>query len=467
MRKFIIFLILALSVLIHAPSLTWSYHLDDLDNFYSISSQKNFSDTINYILSPGDGHFIPFLRILYLFCFRNFWLDPFFFHSMTLLALLLSGFLLFKMVERLSRSFAVGIFAAALFLWSTSYLRCLETSFAHFILSLPFVLGVLYAFLRYQETRRWPWILLASVLAFLAPLISAMGVLTGLWLVLFSWLCLPKKENILKKMKLAAFPLLLWLAGVVIFLMKVCPGLSPSDPGLYFQNAVVLTAKSLWIYILPSLGGVASFALLTVLFLTVIGIIDRKEISWRYVCFFLLWIIGNYLYIYFGRGKWGMRLLYSQHYGFYAFVGFVSVFSFFLTQLIKRGLAILEKKRILQFLLVPIVIVYVFFQYSVAVQASQGRKSLLILGQQTTTALKDYGAQRNSEKIFLKDALISYPVLYPYARPVSYFTAFLLPTELQGRIYWAPETEKSFLDFLEKEKTQYPEWYDLFHSGKL
>ena len=72
LRIAIILFILAASLFIQFPSTQWSYHLDDLDNFYSISLQKSFSDTLVYIVSPGDGHFIPFIRTLYLFCFKIF-----------------------------------------------------------------------------------------------------------------------------------------------------------------------------------------------------------------------------------------------------------------------------------------------------------------------------------------------------------------------------------------------------------
>jgi hypothetical protein len=465
LRIGIILFILAASLFIQLPSTQWSYHLDDLDNFYLISLEKSFSGMADYILSPGDGHFIPFIRTLYLVCFKTFWLDPFVFHSVMLFAFLLSGFLLIKLVERLSGSLIAGVFGGMLFLWSTSFMKCLETSFAHFVLSLPFVLGVLYAIVKYRETERRSWYFFASALAFLAPCVSAMGVLTGFWILLFTWLCLDKHKNSLLKRKLIALPLLSWFVGVVIFLIKVCPTLSAIKPGVYLQNAFVLTAKSLWIYILPSLGGFLGFAYFMLFSLIVIGIMYRKEIAWKPVCFFLLWMVGNYMFIYFSRGKWGMRLLNSQQYGLYAFAGFVAVCSLFFAPFIKYAFSTFLKRKVVQALLLVAAVGYILFQHNLVAQASQGRKSLLVLGRQTTDAIGEYCFQNNKKSISLKEAVVSYPALYPYSRPLSYFTAFLLFPDSKNKIFWSSYDEKSFDDYLNKEKEKYLEFYDLFYSA--
>ncbi|MDD3374731.1 MAG: hypothetical protein PHY73_03280 [Candidatus Omnitrophica bacterium] len=460
------FYIFFLAFFIITPTLRWSYSLDDIDNFYLISQIKGMGDFFGYLLLPGDGHFIPLFRLFYFICFKISWLNPLLSHLFVTLAFFLSGLILMKIIEQLTGSKTAGIFAGAFVLLSTGYTRCLEIAFSHFTLSLPIILFSLYSLINYQQTKKPCWHFSVMACIFIAPLFSAMGILTGPWVILFTFLCLERKNW----KKILISPFIVWVLSVVIFLVEIKAASTIADPLVRASNAILLTGKAIWIYTLPNLTSYKDLSWFLVVFFFLMLFVQRKKINFKILSFFIFWIIGNYLFIYFGRGKWGMRLIFSPRYAFYASLGIASIICLVIGSIAQDKEWIYffkNKKKILIPIFSLLIIVHAFYQHQIILQQTKEKNSLLAIGTQMESALTNYLQKTKEKKVFLEDKETRIQMLFPVDRRMSYYASFLLRDEFKKEIVWKKDkTEQNFIQHVKMNQLQYPNFFELLKDAK-
>ncbi|MDP8264518.1 MAG: hypothetical protein P9M12_03445 [Candidatus Aceula lacicola] len=448
------------------PSLQWSYLLDDIDNFYLVSQMKGAEDFFGYLLLPGDGHFIPFFRLFYFICFKLFWLNPLLSHIIVTFFFFLSGIILMKLIEQLTRSRVAGIFAGILVLLSTGYKRCLEIAFSHSVFSLPIILFALYSLIKYQQTKKSCWHFFVMACIVIAPLFSAMGILTGAWVILFTFLCLDDRNW----KKTLAGPFVVWVLSVVLFLMETRAISTIANPIERLLNTALLTGKALWIYTLPCLTSYKDLSWFLCVFFFLMIFVQRKRINFKIVTFFILWIIGNYFFVYFGRGKWGMRLIYSPRYAFYPSFGIASIICLVLGSIVqsKEWIYSLKcKKKILIPILIFLAAAHVAYQHKLILQQTEKKKSLFIIGLNMESALEHYLQESGNKQIFLEDKQTGLRSLFPGPRLMSYYTSFLLRDDLKGSIVWtADKTDWDFLQYIKMKQAQYFEFFELLQDAQ-
>ena len=464
-----LFLLLAVvySIVIFMPTLAWTYLFDDIDNFYTITTLHNGFDAVNYILTPGYGHFIPLIRALYLFCFKYFWLNPAFFHALIILALILSGILLSGVLWELTASKIAAVFGGVLILWSTSYLDCMETAFAHTLFCLPVVLLALYGLCRYVKTNRRRWIVVSAAASFLAPCISAVGVLTGIWVLLFFTLCLPantKKD--LQKRPAILFPVLgSWCLSAGIFFVVVNPVHIILQEGNhqaifdfpYFVGIGWLVFKSIILYSVPLVTSFEKLSLFIVIFLVLILIIKWQQSPKGALLFFFLWLIGNYMFVYYGRGSYGEMIVSTQRYHFYPSLGLAAICAVIMSVILKdRSLANLKIKTAVSILLFLLVALYATAQHNNVLKASCGKKDFFAIGLEFRKVVGDYLAKTHQDKVTIKNQEISLEY-YDFLRKEfkQYAAIFLFPSDFD-KITWGDRTDNAFIAFIKSNESQYP-----------
>lgn len=371
-----------------------------------------------------------------------------------------------KLIEYLTHSKAAGMLAGIFVLWSTGHTRCLETVFSHSTFCLPIILFSFYSLIKYNQAKKSLWHFFVMACIFIAPLFSAMGLLTGAWVILFTFLCLEDREW----RKTIAGPLVVWILTIAIFLVKTKAVSAIGNPLEYLLNAVILTGKAIWIYTLPRLTPYKDLSWAMVVFFFLMAFVQRKKINFKIVMFFVLWIVGNFLFVYFGRGKWGARLLNSPRYAFYASFGMASLISLVTAPIIqsKEWIEFLKpKKKILTAIFVLLIIAHVFYQHRVVLKQKEEKRSLFALGIQMESAFGSYFQKDGHRQVFLEDKEAKLRNLYPIVQPMSYYASFLLRDNFKEKVVWTRDkTEENFLQYVKMKQSQYPQFFELLQDAQ-
>jgi len=464
-------LIIAGCFFIFSPSLRWPYHLDILDEFYTISTFQNSKDLLHFIFSPSVGNFIPGLRLLYYLAYKFFWVDPFAFRLVIVFTTALYGYIFMRLIEKLTGSRTAAIETGILVMWATDYHNAELPAF-QFPLTLCFVLYSLYGVLLYAETQKSIWRIKASIAAFFAPLAAGAGLLTGLWLILFSLLCFSRTPSMtfIQRLKIIALPLLSWGASVLFVLLKAGTLNRILDPFAYFNNAAVLTVKSLGMYTLPSLLPWPEISLFIAIAAGITAWQKRKSLPWGVILFFVIWIIGHYFFIYFGRGKFGEILIHSRRYGLCPSLGLPAIYAIIFTVLWQEKYWAafwmrLHLSRIIPWIIIVFIAFYGAGQYRNIAEASQGRGDLLVLGQEFRTAVEGYLKESGRDHITLANRPVSIHPLFPYDREIKRYSSFLLPKTLHEKIIWSAASDENFLDFVKSQQPSLKAFSEMLKSG--
>ncbi|MDP8266972.1 MAG: hypothetical protein P9M07_08570 [Candidatus Aceula meridiana] len=417
-------------------------------------------------MRPGDGHFIPLFSLIYLVCFKLSWVNPFIYHVLSIAAFFLSGWIFMKLIEHLARSKAAGILAGIFVLWSMGYTRCLETVFSHSTFCLPVILFAFYSLIKYQQTKKSLWHFFVMACVFVAPLFSAMGILTGGWVIFFTILCLEDKSW----KRTIIGPSVVWVLSAVLFLVETKAISVISNPLENLLGAVLLTGKAIWVYTLPRLTSYHDLSWFLIVFFFLMAFVQRKKINFKIVVFFVLWIVGNFLFVYFGRGKWGLRLLYSPRYAFYPSFGIAAIVCLIFGSIVQsqEWLSFFNrKKKILIPVLVLFAGVHIFYQHQALLKQTKEKQSLYDLGLQMESAVDDYFQKDGKRPIFLEDKEIRLRKLYPVMQPMSYYASFLLRGDLREKVLWTRDkTEQNFLQYVKMKQSQYPQFFELLQDAQ-
>ncbi len=468
----------AFCVVILSPSVSWPYILDDIDNFYAITALERPADVVRYALTPGDGHFIPVVRLLYFSCFKLFWLNPAAFHALIIFSVILTSFLFMGIVYEITASWVPAVFCGALIGWSTGYLQALETCFSHMALCLPWIGAAVYSLLIHKKTGLRKWLIISATATFVAPCISAIGILAGLWAALFLLFCdLPKEQSGQRAKRAALFWILAaWFLSVMIFFAFVKPlsgggGITRQSFVLnfpYLLNAVLLAFKSLWLYTIPLLTSFEKMSLFMGIFFFIMALIKHKEIPWKIILLFFGWMMGCYVLIYYGRGYFEEFLISTERYHFPASLGLPAIYAIVLSVILKDKEWNRFKRVKYQcgyFIAMVFIAAYAFLQHHIVWERSQGRKDLSVVGLELRKAVGLYLGEHKKETIRIANRGIDWgSVNFPDREFKLYGTILLFP-EFHKNIIWGDETEGAFIEFLRSKESDYPVLVKILERG--
>lgn len=453
--------------LIFSPSLQWSYLFDDIDNFYRITQIAGPADLAQYLVSSQEGHVLLLTRILYLLNYQLFWLDPLFYHIVIILGTVALSLFVYKIILHLTQSWGAALTGGILVGWFTGCLQVMETAFSPFIFSMVFIFSVLYSVTMYSETNNRAWVFAAATAAFFAPLVFAFGVLTGIWVFLFALLCLSSDtQNFWKIIRSLAPVFLAWLGGVTAYYIFAKPeqSLFLSGIGCNVKDALWLTLKSFLFYTVPLTTPVEKLSLFLGVFLMLFALVYRKNIPWRILSFFILWLFGHYLFVFFARGYGSGDIISTERYHFPPLLallaGYAVILSVILLDPYWKGFRI--KANHISFLIL-IAVFHAYLQYNNVLAYSQNKGDLNGIGRELKGVIACY-LQANPGKDLQLENKISFSLGHfsLLTRECRVFTDIFLPPDLRRRITWEAPTEEGFMDFVRENKHKYPKAYAVF-----
>ncbi len=364
-----------------------------------------------------------------------------------------------SLIYRLTKSSLAIWVSGLLFVWSTAYARALDIPFAHLSLSLALQIFALLNFYRYATERKRLFLVLSALSASLIPFISAMGLLTGVWLFLFAILYLPNPCDALKKL----LPILLpWFLASFLFIYFVQPLRFIAKPVSYLHTAALLTVKSIFIYTIPLTTFWQPLSWLLWGFLIFIIFRKKGSLPWRLLTFFILWIIGNYFFIFCGRGRWGDILIFSQRYGLYASMGTSAIVGVIVAKIWGNHPSPSPKhfKWIMAIGLIFLAIVGFLQHQNMASRKGPSYTSMLQLKKEWQDSMKDYIIQSGHQIVELPDALIKSNSFFPKKRPLKNYASFLLSPDSKKQIVWTEKKTTPFILFLENNASKYPLFFN-------
>lgn len=465
-RAFFYWLIALFSAVIFWPTLRGSYAMDSIDRLIHIAQAPSLHDQITYVFQREDCHFMPLYLLLHVVFYNLFWLDPAAFHIIIILTFVLCGVTLMELVFELTHSRVAMALAGILFCWQTSYLKLLDIVCWPYLFTLLLILLALLSVYRYAKAGELKWVVLASLTTFLAPCNYSIGVPIGLWVGMFYFLCIPAEDrkSLNKTLKLLIPVFCSWLIGVgvyysvthpaQVFLERV-PGQSLINFS-YIAQAVWLTGKSLWSHGIALMTPYKGISLSLAYFLIIMAMIKRKHMSWRIALFFLIWSSGNYLFAYYARGNFGIRLINAEWYHFFPFAGLVAMYAVFAADILKDPE--LKRFRFKKAVVVVAVLAAIFYGYNqrqVVLNRPSAQSDLYTIGMEFRGLITKYFDETKQEKLTLSDHPVSLEGLYPWPKSLKLYAALFLPKALYERIIWGEETDGNFIYFWQANVNKY------------
>lgn len=450
------------AIIIFSPTISWPYIYDDIDHLYAVTSVHNLTDFVRFLFLPHNGHVMMLSNAVYFLSFKIFWLNPAAFHWVIIFILLAVAYIFFILIFEFTKSWPAVALGGVLICWSTSYVfSSMQIVFAQFLFCLFLIFLALSGMYFYAKTNRKKWMRLSGLAAFGAPLVSASGILTGLWAVLFLWLCIPGeyKAGIKKKWQIF-FPVILgWLvgSGILIFLVKFYEnGVFAFNPS-YLLNAVGLSFTSLWLYSIPLVLPWEKASLFIGIFLIGMAIVKYRRMPWNIILFFFLWSIGNYLLIYYARGEYYEELISTERYHFLSSVSFPVIYALITASVFKDPeLKNFRLNKILTFSIILFVAFLAHTQYNTVLRLSQNMPGLQPLGLEFNKAVGNYLEQAGVKKLQLKDREVGFgDIRFPNRPLKQYVSIFLFPGHYQ-EIAWGSEMDKGLVALITLSSRRYP-----------
>ncbi|MFH1363610.1 MAG: hypothetical protein ABIH45_05350 [Candidatus Omnitrophota bacterium] len=450
--------------------------MDSIDRLVTIANYDSFRDQVAYYFRREDCHFMPLYLLLHGIFYKLFWLNPAPFHVLIILTFILSGFTLMRLILELIDSWIAAMFSGVLFCWSTSYLRLMDIVCWPYLFTLLLILLAFLGVSMYAKTDRVGWNVLASLMAFLAPCMYAIGVPIGLWIAAFYFLCVPaeNKGNLGKKLRGIVPVLSSWLFGASIYYSTVHPidvflG-RVADQSIinfsYISQAAWLTLKSLWLYDIPLMTPFRELSLFLAYFLIIMALIRRRQVSWRIVSFFLVWSVVNYFFVYYVRGNFGSRLLNAEWYHFYPFVGFVAVYSVIVGDILKDRVWVgLRFKKSAGVIVLFVMAFYANIQQGIVLTSPPQNPDLYTIGAEFCDSLTGYLQETGKQRLVMSNHQVSLGGLNLAAKDMKLYTTLFLPGRLYEKIAWGQQTDVEFIFFLRSNKGKFLQLKKVLEDG--
>jgi len=447
-------------------SLTIPYIKDDMDYFYNLTRAIDTHQVLRWLMTPVNEHVIFLEKLIYLFCYKSFWLYPEFFHVVVLLVVLGIVVLIYRLIFIFTQSSLTAFIGASIMAANNLTDEAVFVSTNSSILFCILLLLLLfYAIYRFAQTQELYWRLVAFFSILLAPLTFASGLTSIIFVLLFYFLCLSLD---LQQRSKNLFPLLFigWLLSLI--------------PYIYFMNGIIYTdhyqdiglasifgaarfllpVKFLSYYIVMKLipGLVAniylSFGLFFLCFFTIIKY--SKEIAWRRILFFISFGLVNNFIIYVFRSQWGTEVLETSRYDAFPITMMAFSYAFILDVFVK------QTPHIKKISILMIVYVLCFFavvngglyRFSNGNQLFKGTVMTQLFYNNFRKIFVDYFDEHDVTQLKLKSIEIDAP-FSRYPRSTEFCAQFILPSVVNKKIVWSKKTDPQFLSYLKVHQYVY------------
>lgn len=461
-ERVLLLLVILASAVLYLPSFGVYFYADDLDRVGGLAYARESDALLRYLTTPHNDHFEPFVKLILFLSIQVFGTAAHLpLHGLLLLSLAACTFVLYRVAAELFENRQSALLGAALFGLSTVY------SDAGFFLSgsnlyvLLFSLVTLYSMLRYAREEKPIYAWTAFVAAFLATLTMASSYLLGLWIILFFWLCVPRRKR-----GILIPPLAGWALGLGLIASLHGMAILKAPHYQIWREGSALEIFSLWQGIWLSLQAFLwllkkyswSLPVVLIVFLPAASAaLHVRCVRWRAVLFFVLFVFGNYFIVYAFRHPWGPDVIKWPRNHLPGAWGFAMIFAGLTAPLIRR---LFDQRR--EFF-APVLICFA---------ALHGSYNALLLPRLLPDTSDTQKIVRESEafaryfevhpgerRLAVKDVEIS---LTSYGRkPLSHLLMWMVPREVRQRIQWSDRTAPSFVRFLEKNQEKYLTLYHM------
>ncbi len=294
---------------------TIPYVRDDIDHLHLLAGGIHSGHVFAWLMAPHNEHIAPFFKAIYLFTYKNFGLDPLWFH--VIMGMIVVGCLVLvqELIFFLSRSRMAALLGLAIMAGSNLFDQAIFVGTnSHIFLPLFLFLFLFYSLARYSVApdSLWGGISLGAVLCL--PLTFALGLTSviGVWLFQRFSLSDKGKENLSRIFSALVF---VWAIGFLPYLFSFnalihAPhyhdfGLNSAWQAARFPLSVGLSVWQVVAIVIPRLlgGAVLSWAI----FLLCFAVMARGlgKIEWRKVIFIFCFFFVQTLIIFTFRSAWG------------------------------------------------------------------------------------------------------------------------------------------------------------------
>ncbi|MBU0765449.1 MAG: glycosyltransferase family 39 protein, partial [Bacteroidetes bacterium] len=249
----LLIILIATTVLYHDILL---YDFADLDEDqylrYNMDVQNfSYQSIQNFFTTQHTGHYLPATLLVYMFSFRLWGMDTFYFHLLCLVLHIINICLVYALINRLTKRLTTAVITALLFavhplqIESFAWIVSVSTQLFTF-----FYLICLVTYLKYLESgRKAVWLCFCFILMLFSVLSKSFGMTIPAVLLLF----LIDKERtfeLKKSLHLLPFILLSFAAVTVAFVFVRSAGnLGASENGITFIDKLFLVPYAFFFYI--------------------------------------------------------------------------------------------------------------------------------------------------------------------------------------------------------------------------
>jgi len=461
---------------IYFPSFFVTYLWDDCDILHSLVQSSNGTELLRWFLRFHNEHFIPCVKLVYFLCYTNFWLNPIPFHLVIIGALFSIMVILNNLVFQLLDDRNAALIASGIFGLSTAYFPCAQSlSQSHILFCLLFMLIMLYAPYRYAMTRRrgWQWIAFISGLA--APATFALGLASGIWLLVFYFLCIPVRERDTpqKTAGILVPPLSGWLLTTAWYISSINQaiyaghysqvGRTSAFDACDLGGGVMLTLKTVAFHLIPNLFAIKTVSLLLFGLAGLSLVMHWRRIMKRPIFFFALWTLANYCIIYTFRAPWADIAVSRYRYSVFSVLGIAACYAF----CFHPAVAWLKRLPVIgaRSALAGAVLIISLAVWSSALFIRTATAPTMLwyeFCKEFREAITDYVRDKGpGSAVRIKNRPImpraeSDIAIYPEPKPLEFYASFILPRDLRAKITWGDETDPAFLGFIATRRDRYP-----------
>ena len=321
------------------PSLSIPYIFDDVDHFHNLAWAQQNHQIWAWLLAPHNEHVIPLLKLLYIFCYQYFWLNPESFHLIVLAVCLGIIALVYRLIFIFTGSELAALAGGAIMAASnlTDDAIFVGTN-SHIFFCMFFFLLLFYAIHQYAAQREFKWKAIAFIAILLGPSTFALGLTAVVFAPLFWRWCLSAPER--EKSK----DIFSWLsAGWVLSLVPYLYAMDAIIHARHYHDVGAGTAFEAARILAPArfLGEYVALKLIPAVFANpylafglfflcaFTALSSTKQLAWSRILFFAVFGLFNNFIIFVFREKWGTAGLDTARY--YVFPLIMIAFSYGLT----------------------------------------------------------------------------------------------------------------------------------------
>jgi len=479
-----LYILIAISIVSLLPSLSIPYLYDDFDHIHTLSKAMENNSLLTWLFTPHNEHVIPSLKLLYLICYKFFWIHTQLFHAAVIF--IYAGILLltYKLITRLTSCAMTAFIGTTLF---ASTVLCDLTIFVpadtHILFCLFFFIAMFLSQFLYNETGKKQWLYLIALTIILNPTTFSLGIISIFFALLFQYLCLPASVQRKSSTKIIAASWLISLIPYIYSFSTIVHTEHYNDLGsssAFQAMNIPLACLALLRYLgteLPLL--LLPHPILSSLFiLLVIYSIAAKfrEIPWKKILFFIIFGLTITSIIYTFRVSWGEETLSYSRYDVFPSYMLSWVYCLCLYPLFKTKTPLIHTP--LAFSIYCLLFLGLSFGGSLRYQhankvATEMRVTIQLFQIQFRNAFENYFKDNPAEKMVrVKNDPIYFPTpdslatrkgvkanLTRHTNPFSFYSQNLLPKNLREKIIWTPETDEHFLTYLKTHNTNYQYMY--------